>query len=92
MYVKVSIKGDLEENKKLADIIEDICPNPDPHTTLFIPNISPFLIGLMASQKTVSTKDIELSPITTNKTGYTQAGHKTTTFVECCLVFLNKAW
>ena len=46
MYVKVSIKGDLEQNKKLADIIEDICPSPDPHTTLFIPNISPFLIGL----------------------------------------------
>ena len=28
MYVKVSIKGDLEQNKKLADIIEDICDPP----------------------------------------------------------------
>ena len=60
MYVKISTKGDLEKNKKMADIIQDICPNPDPHTALFIPNISPFLIGLLSSQKTVNTKDIEL--------------------------------
>ena len=30
MYVKVSIKGDLEQNKKLADIIEDIMSKPRP--------------------------------------------------------------
>ena len=60
MYVKISIKGDLEQNRKMADINEDIYPNPDPHATLFIPNISPFLIGLLASQKTVNNKDIDL--------------------------------
>ena len=26
MDVKIYIKGDLEHNKKMADIIEDICP------------------------------------------------------------------
>ena len=35
MYVKVSIKGDLEQNKKLADIIEDICPNNIIHSQYF---------------------------------------------------------
>ena len=34
--------------------------NPLPYTTLFIQNISPFLIGLLSRKKTVNTKDIEL--------------------------------
>ena len=66
--------------------------NPLPYTTLFIQNISPFLIGLLSRKKTVNTKDIELWPITTNKTSCTQAGHKTTTVVECCFKFPTPDW
>ena len=34
--------------------------NPLPYTTLFIQNISPFLIALLSRKKTVNNKDIEL--------------------------------
>ena len=63
MDVKICIEGDLEHNKKMADIIRTYVHRPTtdplPYTTLFIQNISPFLIGVLSRKKTVNTKDIE---------------------------------
>ena len=62
MDVKISIKGDLEHNKKMADIIEDICPETH-HQPSALNNIihsKCFSVSDWSFVKKENNKDIEL--------------------------------
>ena len=62
MDVKICIKGDLEHNKKMADIIEDICPETH-HQPSALNNIihsKYFFVSDWSFVKKENNKDIEL--------------------------------
>ena len=96
MVVKICIKGDLEHNKKMADIIEDICPYPLP-THYLIQHYSFKIfrrswLVFCQERKPWTLKILNCDQSQQTKLAARKQARKTTTVVECCFKFPTPDW